>query len=171
MQKNVLVVFPSKKLINLLAPRTNFSRSLKQENLALIWKRQNLCAKEQPGNFFRVKSFLSLYFEQETFKLWAKLLREKSHFLIFRVQRAFRHLFLRDTRFFRKVSLKLQASEEKFKQCFQKCLQDVEKNVRVLFGNSSFFFSAFEHFFSKIGQKTSGSFFNTVKYVCRTSFW
>ena len=90
--------------------------------------------------------FLSLYFEQETFTLWVKLLREKSQFLIFRVQRAFWPVFLRDTRFFRKVSLKLQASEEKFKQCFQKCHQDVEKNVRVLFGNSSFFLGIWAFF-------------------------
>ena len=73
MQKNVLVVFSPKNLINHLETRTNFPRNLKEKYLALISKVQNTCAKEKIDNFLPKNVFLILYFNREIFRIWAKI--------------------------------------------------------------------------------------------------
>ena len=102
-----------------------------------------------------MKKFLSWYFEQETFKLWAKLLRELSQFFIFRVQMAFWLVFLKDTRFFWGSKLKSSAFGRKnFNKVFKSAFKMWNRTF-VFFLVTQVFFSALEHFFSKIGQKKS----------------
>ena len=102
-----------------------------------------------------MKKFLSWYFEQETFKLWAKLLRELSQFFIFRVQMACWHVFLKDTRFFWGSKLKSSAFGRKnFNKVFKSAFKMWNRTF-VFFLVTQVFFSALEHFFSKIGQKKS----------------
>ena len=43
--------------------------------------------------FFERNDFLIMYFARETFRLWAKLLRQNSQFFVFRVQKTFWYFF------------------------------------------------------------------------------
>ena len=67
-QKNVLVVFSPKNLINHLETRTNFPRNLKEKYLALISKVQNTCAKEKIDNFLPKKRFFNLVLQPGNFQ-------------------------------------------------------------------------------------------------------
>ena len=67
----------------------NFSCSLSLTKLTLISRFQNTCAKEHLAKFFWMKRLWIMYFEQETFKLWLKSLRQKSEFFNFCAQKIF----------------------------------------------------------------------------------
>ena len=85
-RRTIWYLFPEEKLFRfstLSGKLPDFEKNFSKK----YWVFHFLYAKEKLGIFFKWNVPLIKYFERKTSRLWSKLLRQKSQFFIFRVQR------------------------------------------------------------------------------------